>query len=137
MKQFSLFLLLASSSLYIQAFVPSSLYSSHIVSRPLSSRIFADQSFEINIDDEFDTPSDVPSQEEEYESSTNFDDDVAVANGLGDWEEMHGNYVLRPSINVSEPRYVPEKEKRYDIHSSISMYLTSSFFFFLFFSFFY
>lgn len=130
MKKFSLFLLLASSShLYSQAFVPSSLSSS----RSSLSRIYTGQSFEINIDDEFDTPSDFPSQEEEYEEpSTNFDEDVAVANGLGDWEEMHGNYVLRPSINVSEPRYVPEKEKRYDIHSSISMYLISSFFFFLF-----
>ena len=110
MKQFSPFLLLASSSLYSQAFVPSSLYSSRIVSKSLSSRIYTGQSFEINIDDEFDTPSDFPSQEEEYESSTNFDEDVAVANGLGDWEEMHGNYVLRPSINVSEPRYVQERE---------------------------
>ena len=107
MKQFSpLFLLLATNSLYSQAFVPSSL-SSHKVSRSSVSRIFADQSFEINIDDEFDTPSDVPSQEEEYEpAASNFDEDVAVANGVGDWEEMHGNYVLRPSINVSEPRYV-------------------------------
>ena len=107
MKKFSLFLLLASSShLYSQAFVPSSLSSS----RSSLSRIYTGQSFEINIDDEFDTPSDFPSQEEEYEEpSTNFDEDVAVANGLGDWEEMHGNYVLRPSINVSEPRYVQEK----------------------------
>ena len=36
-------------------------------------------------------------------ASAGFD---SIQNGLGDWEEMHGNYVLRPPASDQEPRCV-------------------------------
>ena len=34
----------------------------------------------------------------------------SIPNGLGEWEEMHGNYVLRPPSSGQEPRCVFRKE---------------------------
>jgi hypothetical protein len=67
---------------------------------------------EAQSDDEMETdessPADVDTQADKSYStnasaSSSFD---SIQNGLGDWEEMHGNYVLRPPATDQEPRYV-------------------------------
>ncbi len=58
-------------------------------------------------------PSDIDAEFESKENSGDYEasssggpstDYEAVPNGLGEWEEMHGNYVLRPPATTQEPR---------------------------------
>lgn len=70
--------------------------------------------------DEVDAPSDADDMtdvEEEEEpfvgsgsTSASSGGYESIPNGLGEWEEMHGNYVLRPPSNGQEPRCVFRKE---------------------------
>lgn len=60
-----------------------------------------------DVDDSVDMEVDVETQPESFSSVGNGASDFESAqNGLGEWEEIHGNYVLRPPNADQEPRCV-------------------------------
>ena len=66
---------------------------------------------DIGIDDGDDVNGDANAEmeDEAFAGSANAgpnSDYESIPNGLGEWEEMHGNYVLRPPAATQEPRYV-------------------------------
>jgi hypothetical protein len=66
---------------------------------------------DIGIDDGDDVNGDANAEmeDEAFAGSANAgpnSDFESIPNGLGEWEEMHGNYVLRPPATTQEPRYV-------------------------------
>jgi hypothetical protein len=56
---------------------------------------------------------DVEMEEESFTSSAGPNSSFeSIPNGLGEWEEMHGNYVLRPPASTPEPRCVSFGSRR-------------------------
>lgn len=52
-------------------------------------------------DVDMDADTDMGSEEETFTSNEPAEYDL-VENGLGEWEEMHGNYILRPPVSYEE-----------------------------------
>ena len=64
---------------------------------------------DVDVEGEADVNADanVEMEEESFTGSTGPNSSFeSIPNGLGEWEEMHGNYVLRPPASTPEPRYV-------------------------------
>jgi len=60
---------------------------------------------DVEVEADMNADVDVEMEEESFTSSARPNSSFeSIPNGLGEWEEMHGNYVLRPPASTPEPR---------------------------------